>query len=57
MNNRLYSHLSTEKIYACAIFVEHSHDIFPEYSAKVAYEFSGEYSQINIEYRDIPIGI
>ena len=57
MNNRLYSHLLTEQIYACAIFVERSHDIFPEYSAKVAHEFSGEYSQINIEYRDIPIGI
>ena len=57
MNNRLYSHLPTEQIYACAIFVERSHDIFLEYSAKVAHEFFGEYSQINIEYRDIPIGI
>ena len=31
----------TGKIYVCWIFVEHSHDIFLEYSEKVPYEISG----------------
>ena len=42
MNNRLYSHLPTGQIYARGILVEHSHDIFPEYSAKVPYEIRGD---------------
>ena len=31
----------TGQMYVCEIFVEHSHDIFPEYSEKVPYENPG----------------
>ena len=37
--------LPTEQIYVPGIYVEHSHDIFPEYSEKVPYEILGNNSQ------------
>ena len=33
--------LPTGQIYARGIFLEHSHDIFPEYLEKVSYEIPG----------------
>ena len=46
----------TWQIYVRGIFMEHSHDIFPEYSEKVTYEIPGniaKYYSRNIEYRNI----
>ena len=33
--------LPTRQIYVCGIFVEHFHDIFPEYLEKVPYKIPG----------------
>ena len=45
------------QIYVRGIFVEHAHDIFPEYSEKVPHEILGNvpkwYSR-DIEYNNIP---
>ena len=45
MKNKTLIHsreiLPTGQIYARGIFLEHSHDIFPEYLEKVSYEIPG----------------
>ena len=46
----------TGQIYVRGIFVEHSHDIFPEYLEKVPYESPGNIPKLcsgNSEYRNI----
>ena len=51
---------NTGQIYVRGIFVEHSHDIFPEYLENVPYEFWAilpEECSGNIEYTNIPWGM
>ena len=54
--HKFWSFLSGQ-LYLSGIFVEHSHDIFSEFSEKVSYEIPGNISKKrsgNIEYRTIP---
>ena len=41
-----YETVPTGQMYVRGIFVEHSHDIFPEYSEKVPYEIPGNIPKI-----------
>ena len=36
----------TRQIHVCGIFVEHSHDVFPEYLENVPYEIPGNIPKI-----------